>query len=75
MRDADLPAVVAFDQSRFGSARPAVIASYLADYRERAFVARNAADKVSGYVIVQDKLLGPGSLKPRTTPNASLCMH
>lgn len=59
MRQEDLPALVTFDQSRFGAARPAVIASYLADYRERAFVARNAAGKISGYLIAQHKALGP----------------
>jgi hypothetical protein len=59
MREEDLPALTIFDQSRFGGERPAVIASYLADYRERAFVARNAASKISGYLIAQDKTLGP----------------
>ena len=59
MREEDLPALAIFDQSRFGAARPAAIASYLADYRERAFVARDAAGKISGYLIAQDKTLGP----------------
>jgi GNAT superfamily N-acetyltransferase len=59
MRERDLPAVGAFDWPRFGAERPAVLASYLADFPHRAFVSRNRDDKISGFLIAQERRIGP----------------
>src|SRR5207248_4825105 len=39
--------------------REAVLASYLADAAESAFVTRDAAGRISGYLIAQARALGP----------------
>lgn len=59
MQENDFPAVVAFDWPRFGAQRPAVLASYLADHAHRAFVARNQDGKISGFLIAQERRIGP----------------
>lgn len=59
MEERDIPAVVAFDTPYFGAARPGVLAAYLAENPGRAFVARNAAEKITGFLIAQSAKLGP----------------
>jgi ribosomal protein S18 acetylase RimI-like enzyme len=59
MRADDLPALAAFDTSIFGASRMAVLASYLADYPDRAFVARDADDRISGFLFAQADTIGP----------------
>lgn len=59
LRRKDLPAVVAFDTPRFGAARGDVLASYLADDPDRAFVSRDAAGRVTGFLLAQPQALGP----------------
>lgn len=59
VREADLPALVAFDASLFGSARATVLASYLVDDPRRAFVARDASGSITGFLIAQPHMLGP----------------
>ncbi len=55
----DLPALARFDAPIFGAARDAVLASYLADAPERAFVARDATGQMTGYLFAQARALGP----------------
>lgn len=55
----DLPALVAFDTPIFGGARAAVFAAALAEAPERAFVARDPAGQISGYLFAQPLVLGP----------------
>ncbi len=59
LRREDLPAVVAFDTPHFGADRGDVLATYLSDDSERAFVCRDASGTVSGYLIAQRQMLGP----------------
>lgn len=59
MRREDLPAVVAFDTPRFGADRGDVLASYLADDLDRAFVSRDAGGRVTGFLFAQREALGP----------------
>ena len=59
LRRTDLPAVVAFDTPRFGAERGDVLASYLADAPDRAFVSRGAAGQVCGFLFAQRQALGP----------------
>lgn len=54
-----LPALVAFDAARFGAQRTAVLAQYLREGPERAFIARDEAGAISGVLIAQGRLLGP----------------
>jgi len=56
---ADLPALVRFDAPIFGAARPAVLAAYTADDPARAFVVRDDAGELAGYLIAQGQTLGP----------------
>ena len=55
----DLPALVAFDTPIFGGARAAVFAAALVEAPERAFVVRDPAGQISGYLFAQPQLLGP----------------
>jgi GNAT superfamily N-acetyltransferase len=59
MKESDFAAVIAYDWPRFGAERPAMLASYLADYPHRAFVARNRDGKVSGFLFAQERRIGP----------------
>jgi len=55
----DIPALVAFDAPIFGGERTAVFTAALAEAPERAFVARDPAGKISGYLFAQPLVLGP----------------
>lgn len=55
----DLPAVVAFDTPRFGADRGDVLAAYLRDDPERAFICRDSSGVITGYLIAQRSALGP----------------
>ena len=59
VQPADLPALYRFDAPIFGAERGAVLASYLADAPERAFVTRDAAGQITGYLFAQARALGP----------------
>jgi len=56
---ADLPALARFDAPIFGGARRAVLAAYGAADPARAFVVRDNADELAGYLIAQGQTLGP----------------
>ncbi|MFL5802756.1 MAG: GNAT family N-acetyltransferase [Roseiflexaceae bacterium] len=59
LRAEELPALAAFDAPIFGANRAAVLAAYLADYPDRAFVARDAGGQISGYLFAQAHAIGP----------------
>lgn len=59
LRAEDIPAVVAFDAPRFGADRGAVLRSYLASAAGRAFVARDGAGRIAGFLFAQAQTLGP----------------
>ncbi len=56
---ADLPALARFDAPIFGAARPAVLTAYAAADPARAFVVRDDAGELAGYLIAQGQTLGP----------------
>ncbi len=56
---ADLPALARFDAPIFGAARPAVLAAYATADPTRAFVVRDDAGELTGYLIAQGQTLGP----------------
>lgn len=55
----DLPAVASYDEQRFGAARSRVLAGYLAESPQPAFLVRNEQGVISGYLIAQESRLGP----------------
>ena len=59
LQASDLPALTAFDATYFGAARGHVLASYLADDPQRAFIARDPDDSITGFLIAQKDMLGP----------------
>jgi ribosomal protein S18 acetylase RimI-like enzyme len=59
LREHDLPALAQFDMPIFGASRTKVLETYLADFPNGAFVARDNDDKISGFVFVQLHRIGP----------------
>ncbi len=59
MRPTDLANVAAFDALLFAADRRRVLASYYADDSTRAFISRDGAGAVDGYLIAQNAQLGP----------------
>jgi GNAT superfamily N-acetyltransferase len=59
LRATDIPALALFDTPIFGGERAAVFAAALAEAPERAFVARDPAGQISGYLFAQPLVLGP----------------
>lgn len=55
----DLPALVAFDTPIFGASRERVLASYLAGNACRAFLTYNNTGAMTGYLVAQERTLGP----------------
>ena len=55
----DIPAIAAFDTPIFGANRAAVFEVLRAEAPERAFVARDAAGQICGYLFAQPNALGP----------------
>jgi GNAT superfamily N-acetyltransferase len=54
----DFDDVVAFDGSRFGASRPALLAKLMEQHGERALVLRRATG-LTGYLVAQETTLGP----------------
>ncbi|MEO7911936.1 MAG: GNAT family N-acetyltransferase [Roseiflexaceae bacterium] len=69
---ADIPALVAFDAPIFGGDRAAVFAAALAATPERAFVARDSAGQISGYLFAQALVLGPWAARTPADAEALL---
>lgn len=59
MTETDIPDVAKFDSAYFGANRKAVFAVYLHDYPNRAFIAYTPSGKMGGYIMVQDRKIGP----------------
>jgi GNAT superfamily N-acetyltransferase len=59
VRANDIPALETFDTPIFGGARATVFAAALAEAPERAFIARDAEGRISGYLFAQPLVLGP----------------
>ncbi len=55
----DIPALVEFDTPIYGAARAALFQEFLAEFRERAFVTRDDAGRVTGCAIAQPRRIGP----------------
>jgi GNAT superfamily N-acetyltransferase len=74
LRGADIPALAAFDAPIFGGDRAAVFAAALAEAPERAFVARDAAGQISGYLFAQPQVLGPWAARTPADAEALLAV-
>ncbi|MBN1537844.1 MAG: GNAT family N-acetyltransferase [Anaerolineales bacterium] len=59
MTEVDIPLVAGFDTPIFGSDRSVVLRVYLHDYPQRAFIASSPSGKITGYLLVQPRKLGP----------------
>lgn len=59
LEPSELPKVVKYDAQRFGASRAVVLASFYAQFSERAFVARNSQGTIMGYIIAQASRVGP----------------
>jgi GNAT superfamily N-acetyltransferase len=59
LRSSDIPALVTFDTPIFGAQRAAVFEIFLGEAPERAFVARDAAGQICGYLFAQPATIGP----------------
>jgi GNAT superfamily N-acetyltransferase len=68
----DIPALAAFDSPIFGGERAVVFAAALAEAPERAFVARDTAGQISGYLFAQQLLLGPWAARTPADAEALL---
>jgi hypothetical protein len=68
----DLPDLLAFDTSVFGAGRCRVIQALLADFPGRAFCRRNGGGKISGFVLAQDRQIGPWVAREEESAEALL---
>ncbi len=59
VRPNDLPALVAFDTPRFGANREAVLATYLGEFVDRAFLSADDEGLITGFLLAQRWNLGP----------------
>jgi hypothetical protein len=55
----DLPALTAFDARHFGAPREAVLAACLERYAGRVFATHDKSDAITGYLVAQERQLGP----------------
>jgi GNAT superfamily N-acetyltransferase len=63
---ADMAEVVSFDAPIYGAPRAAMLGSYVREYAGRAFVARDAAGQVAGYLIAREAAVGPWAARSPT---------
>lgn len=68
----DIRALAAFDAPIFGGERAAVFAAALAEAPERAFVARDPAGQIGGYLFAQPQMLGPWAARTPAAAEALL---
>ncbi|GAC1395953.1 MAG: GNAT family N-acetyltransferase [Chloroflexota bacterium] len=59
LRDANLPAMLALDAPLYGAGRRALLASYVATYPARSFIAWGPGGTAQGYLVAQAGTLGP----------------
>jgi predicted N-acetyltransferase YhbS len=55
----DIPALVEFDMPIYGASRAGLFRRFLAEFRDRAFVTRDEGGRVTGFVIAQQRRIGP----------------
>jgi hypothetical protein len=65
LQASELPELVRFDRPLFGADRSAVFATFLAEAPERAFVMRDEAGAITGYLVGQSQRLGPWAASTR----------
>ncbi len=65
MEEKDMPEVALFDAPLFGAARPAALRACAGVDRGRAFVARDDAGRINGYLIATRRGLGPWVARTR----------
>jgi len=68
----DLAALTAFDEPIFGAERSVVFAALLDEAPDRAFVARDADGRISGYLFAQSQTLGPWAARTPAIAEALL---
>jgi len=71
-RAEDFPTLVAFDAPIFGALRAHVLASHLAEEAANAWLTRDAAGAVTGYLVAQEQTLGPWIARSREEAEALL---
>ena len=64
----DLPELEEFDEDVFGAPRGRMLRAYLAEFPGRAFLVRDLAGEVEGYLFAQEMKLGPWAAR---TPQAA----
>ena len=72
LRSCDLSELAAFDKMLFGADRRTVFATLLSKLPNRAFVARNQAGQIVGYLFAQSQKLGPWAASTPTIAEALL---
>ncbi|HEY9602391.1 MAG TPA: GNAT family N-acetyltransferase [Allocoleopsis sp.] len=70
----DLSALVAFDTPIFGANRRSVLAAYLCELPDRAFVTYDEVGQITGYLFVQPAILGPWAASTPETAEALLAI-
>jgi GNAT superfamily N-acetyltransferase len=71
---ADLAALAAFDAPIFGAERGAVLTTFLGEFPDRAFVARDAAGALAGYLFAQPQTIGPWAARGPAEAEALLAV-
>ena len=69
----DLPELEEFDEAVFGAPRGRMLRAYLAEFPGRAFLVRDPAGEVEGYLIAQEHAAGPLGWPGRRRPPGSCC--
>jgi len=72
LAEADLAALETFDTPLFGASRAAVFATLRAEHPERAFVARDEAGALAGYLFAQPQTIGPWAARDPAVAEALL---
>jgi GNAT superfamily N-acetyltransferase len=72
LTEADLAALEAFDTPIFGASRAAVFAALRAEHPKRAFVARDEAGALEGYLFAQPQTIGPWAARGPAAAEALL---
>ena len=72
LRSCDLTKLTAFDKMLFGADRRTVFATLLNELPNRAFVARDRAGQIVGYLFAQSQKIGPWAANTATVAEALL---
>ena len=55
----DIPALVEFDAPLYGASRAALFYRFLDEFHDRAFITRDAGGRMTGFLIAQQRRIGP----------------